>query len=91
MSMGCAVISTNTGIVAEVLPPIQRPFILDRNSQQFFTAIKKLDANRALLKKLKQKNYAAYKAIFLNDVLFREKWINFIEFSINKTQYDFHL
>jgi len=86
MAMGCAIIATNTGIVAEVLPSIQKSFILERDPQKFFAAIKELDGNRALLKELKQKNHDAYKATFLNDALFIEKWSNFIESSIKKTK-----
>ncbi len=86
MSLGCAVIGTNTGIVAEVLPQIQQAFILERDPRKFCAAIKDLASNRSLLKELKQQNYESYKEIFLNDVLFKEKWSNFIDFSINRNK-----
>lgn len=84
MATGCAIISTAVGIVPEVLPEIQKPFIVDHNPEDFVNAIMKLHNDRDLLYQLKQENYKAYKKIFCNDDMFRTKWSNLIEDTISR-------
>lgn len=86
MASGCAIISSNVGIVAEILPKIQRAFILPHDCKEFLSAIKILNSDRNLLKKIKRQNYANYKRIFLGDNIFRQKWIKLIGSSIVKAQ-----
>lgn len=85
MASGCAIISSKVGIVPEVLPKEQQQFILERDADEFVKAILKLDNNRDLLAKLKKSNYAAYKKIFLDSKSFLEKWCDFIESSIARS------
>lgn len=86
MASGCAVVTSNSGIVSDVLPEIQKPFILPRDPQKFVEAIKKLDADRQLLKKIKIANYDSFQTIFLDDTFFKNKWMRLIESSIARAQ-----
>lgn len=88
IASGCAIISTDVGIVKEILPEIQQEFIIDRNIEAFIKAIKKINSNRDLLRTLKEKNYEAYIKIFGNQKSFKDRWGDFIETSINSTNKD---
>lgn len=79
MSCGCAIITTNNGIASDVLPEIQKSFIIDKNPIEFIDAVKKLDQDRDLLQEIKRQNYSSFENIFLNEELFRTKWKNLIE------------
>lgn len=85
MASACAVITTNVGIAAEVLPEIQRRFIVNRTIDDFINAIKELNEDRDLLKEIKHQNYESYKQIFQNKEFFKNKWISLIENSIEKS------
>ncbi len=82
MASGCAIISTDVGIIPEVLPEEQKRFIIERNVDSFVRAILALDKDRELLSNLKKSNYDAYQKIFLNSENFFKKWSNFIEDTI---------
>lgn len=86
MASGCAVISSNVGIVQEVLPETQKEFIIKRDIDSFIEAILHLNKDRELLTKLKKDNYEAYDKIFLNSEEFLNKWSSFIEDSINRSK-----
>lgn len=86
MASGCAIITTNVGIAPEILPEIQKKFILERNIEDFVAAIESLNSDRNLLQELKHQNYEAYKNIFMNKEFFKTKWMNLIENSIKKAQ-----
>ncbi len=85
MAFGCAIISTNVGIVNEVLPEIQHEFIINRSSAKFVEAIKKLHNQRELLSAIKQQNFTAYQKIFADNTTRQHLWLNFVHDSINKS------
>ncbi|WP_341756573.1 MULTISPECIES: glycosyltransferase [unclassified Candidatus Tisiphia] len=82
MAFGCAIITTDVGIAQEVLPDIQHQFIINRDYPYFTDSIKKLNANRNLLTKIKQQNFLAYKKIFANKTHLQNLWYSFIEVSV---------
>jgi len=82
MAMACAIISTDVGIVPEILPQIQQEFIIKGDAKEFVEAIKKLNNNRELLTEIKKQNFAAYQTIFCNKSHFQNLWISLIEDSI---------
>lgn len=82
MASGCVIISTNVGIVPEILPDIQKEFILSKTLTAFVGAIQKLNNNRALLHKLKKQNFDAYQNLFNDSGYFKNLWLSFIEDSI---------
>jgi glycosyltransferase involved in cell wall biosynthesis len=84
MAYGCAIISTDIGIVSEILPQIQQEFIVPQDPALFLSAIKRLDNDQELLSKLKEANITAHKQIFKNDKHFKVLWSNLIEDSIKK-------
>jgi glycosyltransferase involved in cell wall biosynthesis len=86
MSVGCAVITTDNGIAPEVLPDDQQQFIVNKNPEEFVDAIKVLNSDRQLLKKLKQQNIAAHKKIFCNNKNFRKLWSSLIEDTISRAR-----
>ncbi|WP_341764450.1 glycosyltransferase [Candidatus Tisiphia endosymbiont of Beris chalybata] len=83
MAFGCAIISTNVGIVREVLPTIQHEFIINRQPVELVEAIKKLNNQRELLATIKEQNFIAYQKIFGDNTYLQNLWFNFIEESIN--------
>ncbi len=89
MAFGCAIITTDVGIVREVLPDIQHQFIINRNHSYLTEAIKKLDVDRDLLAKIKQQNFLAYQKIFADKAHLQNLWLSFIDISVknhNKKQ-----
>ncbi len=83
IASGCAIVSTDVGVVKEILPEIQKEFIIGRNIEEFIKSIKKINSNRDLLKTLKEKNYEAYIEIYDNQKSFKDRWVDLIETSIN--------
>ncbi|MCC8399491.1 MAG: glycosyltransferase [Rickettsia endosymbiont of Platyusa sonomae] len=89
MAFGCAIITTDVGIVREVLPDIQHQFIIKRDPSYLTEAIKKLDVDRDLLTKIKQQNFLAYQKIFADKTNLQNLWLSFIDISVknhNKKQ-----
>jgi glycosyltransferase involved in cell wall biosynthesis len=84
MSYGCAIVSTDIGIASEILPDIQKPFIVSRDPHAFVSAIKKINKPRDLLFNIKKQNYEAYQNIFCRKEKFKELWCSLIEDSIAK-------
>ncbi len=82
MAFGCAIITTDVGIVREVLPDIQHQFIINRSYPYLTDAIKKLNVDRELLTKIKQQNFLAYQKIFANKTHLQNLWYSFIEISV---------
>ncbi|KAJ6644827.1 putative DNA helicase II like [Pseudolycoriella hygida] len=85
MSFGCAIISTNVGIVSEILPEIQKKFIINRDPIKFATAIKHLANQRKLLSALQKQNVLMYQKIFGNDFAPKQLWVSFIQDAINNS------
>lgn len=86
MFCGCAIITTHNGIAPEILPDIQKEFIVKKDPKEFIDAIRKINSDRSLLTSLKKANYKAFSDIFLNDDLFHKKWSNLIENTIKRSQ-----
>ncbi|MCC8372420.1 MAG: glycosyltransferase [Rickettsia endosymbiont of Pseudomimeciton antennatum] len=82
MAFGCGIITTDVGIVREVLPDIQHQFIINREHPYFTDTIKKLNSDRELLTKIKQQNFLAYQKIFANKTQLQNSWHSFIESSV---------
>ncbi|WP_250310752.1 glycosyltransferase [Rickettsia endosymbiont of Oedothorax gibbosus] len=89
MAFDCAIITTDVGIVREVLPDIQNQFIINRDHPYLTEVIKKLDVDRDLLTKIKQQNFLAYQKIFADKTNLQNLWLSFIDISVknhNKKQ-----
>lgn len=58
MASGAAVVSTDVGVVRDVLGPLQQDFIIAREAQAFADKLEQLANDRELLKALKAENIA---------------------------------
>jgi len=87
MAYGCAIVSTDVGIVNEVFDSCQQDFIVERSTSAFSAAISKLLSNPRLLYMLKDSNIQQYKIhfsdnnynswkIFITDSCVRNKYLN---------------
>nr|QCH03180.1 glycosyl transferase family 1 [Plesiomonas shigelloides] len=85
MANGCAIITTDVGIASEILPEMQKQFIVDRECDAFYEAIKKINENRELLLDLKIKNKEAYEKFFVIDNSVAKAWVDFFTVVNNKT------
>lgn len=81
MSNGCAVVTTDVGIVSEVLPDVQKPFIVNRSPDDFYKSISSLIKDNDLLLSCKKENLAAYNNIWGDAKEIREGWVRFIHTS----------
>ncbi|WP_039457685.1 glycosyltransferase [Candidatus Jidaibacter acanthamoebae] len=78
MAAGCAVISTDVGIVREVLPEIQQQFIVARTPADFVQAIEYLHHNRDILNQICRQNIQSYKKYFNNPSIYGNYWDEFL-------------
>ncbi|MBA8666286.1 glycosyltransferase [Holosporaceae bacterium 'Namur'] len=78
MAAGCAVISTDVGIVKEILPEIQQQFIVARTPDDFVQAIEYLHHNRDILNQICRQNIQSYKKHFNNPSIFKDRWDKFL-------------
>lgn len=81
MGHGCAIVSTDVGIVSNVLPAIQKEFIVDREVDAFKSAIKILHDNRSLMSEISKANSQQYQSISVDTP---NKWQNFFTDSCRK-------
>ncbi|MDF1638700.1 glycosyltransferase [Alcanivorax jadensis] len=79
MSNGCAVVTTDVGIVSEVLPDVQKPFVLKRSSDDFYKAVMALAKDNDLLLSCKNANVEAYNNIWGDGKEIKEQWAGFIQ------------
>ncbi len=77
MSRGCAVISTDVGIVSEVLPESSQALICPRTEDDFAEALQGLITNRDALAHIQADNLQAYHAHFGEQSPLREAWLQF--------------
>ncbi|MCE2594047.1 glycosyltransferase [Motilimonas cestriensis] len=85
ISRGCAIISTDVGIVREILPEEQLEYVLPRTSESFYNALLSLLTNTEKLNKIKNINLKTYEENFLNSFNTVNKWQEFIENSIKES------
>jgi glycosyltransferase involved in cell wall biosynthesis len=63
MEVGCAVITTDVGIAREVLPDVQKPYIVERTFDAFFNAAVRLVDDREALEQIQAANRRAFEAL----------------------------
>jgi 2-polyprenyl-3-methyl-5-hydroxy-6-metoxy-1,4-benzoquinol methylase/glycosyltransferase involved in cell wall biosynthesis len=77
MSCGAAIVSTDVGIVPEVLGPLQKEFIVDRDVGSVADAIRKLYSDRNLISRLSEENLIQIEAWEWID--HAGKWLHLLE------------
>ncbi len=82
MALGCAIISTDVGIIPEVITEVQQPFIVERSPIALAKAIEKLISNKELLETCKKQNAIAVKTYYDKNTV--APWIDFFEKSVSK-------
>lgn len=75
MEVGCAVVTTDVGIAEEILPKVQRPYIVERTVDAFLQAVVRLADDRLALEEIQAANRAAFVALDLAGV--GAKWRSF--------------
>lgn len=79
MASKCAVISTNVGIAAEILPQEQHPYLIERTPEAFVVALSKLISSPEKTMQLGELNHQKLAEIYADNGPLRKLWIEFIE------------
>lgn len=75
MASGCCIVSTDVGIVSEVLEGRQREFIVPRDADSFITAIRTLKNRVSLRKRLQRENLMHVNRF---NMLARRNWMHYM-------------
>ncbi|MBL7675336.1 glycosyltransferase [Atlantibacter hermannii] len=77
MANGCAIVTTDVGIAKEILPELQKKYIVSREQESFYDSLKYLLDNKEELHQLKQLNQQAFKRSYSEVTDIFDKWTAF--------------
>jgi glycosyltransferase involved in cell wall biosynthesis len=78
MAYGCAIVSTDVGVIPEVFPDEQMKFVVERNADAFYFALYKLCKDHDLLNALAAENIQQYARLYVSDQTDAASWVEVV-------------